>query len=237
MGGHPSPDLLAVSFHLILTSLQLSRMSFVPYPHSCIPLPPPQMLLRLPLVSNPSTSRTQADHLPLCFAGNCILALRLDQMDVLCPRVPAGEKKKKKEKNRIHPFCTASSVCPPCLIPPPPTLRLKMCECPSQLPRTQPVHITAQRHKLGSQGMREVQIALLSGLASATRSKSSAAHSLWLRMGQTIAASSPWRCAVPSRSSVIVENSGQAHHPCAQSSIKHQRHCISDIIIAFCMMQ
>lgn len=35
----------------------------------------------------------------------------------------------------------------------------KMCECPSQLPRTQPVHITAKRHKLGSQGMREVQIA------------------------------------------------------------------------------
>lgn len=34
-----------------------------------------------------------------------------------------------------------------------------MCECPSQLPRTQPVHITAKRHKLGSQGMREVQIA------------------------------------------------------------------------------
>ncbi|KAM3600752.1 uncharacterized protein V6R79_002031 [Siganus canaliculatus] len=34
----------------------------------------------------------------------------------------------------------------------------EMCECPSQLPRTQPVHITAKRHKLGSQGMREVQM-------------------------------------------------------------------------------
>lgn len=196
------------------------------------------MLLRLPLVSNPSTSRTQADHLPLCFAVNRILALRLDQMDVLCPRVPAGGKKKRRKTE-----ATPSALRPPSVRhvcsphPTPHSFRLKMCECPSQLPRTQPVHITAQRHKLGSQGMREVQIALLSGLASATRSKPCAAHSLWLRMGQTIAASSPWRCAVPSRSSVIVENSGQAHHPCAQSSIKHQRHCISDIIIAFCMMQ
>lgn len=33
-----------------------------------------------------------------------------------------------------------------------------MCECPSQLPRAQPVHIRAKRHKLGSQGMREVQV-------------------------------------------------------------------------------
>lgn len=35
------------------------------------------------------------------------------------------------------------------------------CECHSQLPRTQPVHITAKRHKLGSQGMREVPIAFV----------------------------------------------------------------------------
>ena len=32
-----------------------------------------------------------------------------------------------------------------------------MCERPSQLPRTQPVHMKANRHKLGSQGVREVQ--------------------------------------------------------------------------------
>lgn len=149
------------------------------------------------------------------------------------------EKKREREKPKpplLHCVLRLSAMFDP-PTPPPPSFRLKMCECPSQLPRTQPVHITAQRHKLGSQGMREVQIALLSGLASATRSISSAARSLRLRMGQTIAASSPCRCAVPSRSSVIVENSGQAHHPCAQSSIKHQRHCISDIIIAFCMMQ
>lgn len=38
-------------------------------------------------------------------------------------------------------------------------LVLEMCERPSQLPRTQPVHITAKRHKLGSQGVREAQIA------------------------------------------------------------------------------
>lgn len=66
----------------------------------------------------------------------------------------------------------------------------EMCECPSQLPRTQPVHITAKRHKLGSQGMREVQIAFSSGLSYATHSRSSAAWALWQRLEQTMAASS-----------------------------------------------
>lgn len=156
-------------------------------------------------------------------------------MDVLCPYAPAKEKKRKTE-------ATHSALRPPSFrhvwfFPSSPGFRLKMCECPSQLPRTQPVHITAQRHKLGSQGMREVQIAVLSGLFSETQSKSFAAQSLRLRLALTIAASSAWRCAVLSRSSPIVENSGQAHQPCAQSSIKHQRDCISDMIVAFRMMQ
>lgn len=79
--------------------------------------------------------------------------------------------------------------------------------------------------------MREVQIAVLSGRARATQSKSAEAG---VDNGSFL---SVVCCGVPSRSSTIVENSGQARHPCAQSSIKHQRHCISDIIIAFCMMQ
>lgn len=58
------------------------------------------MLLRLPLASNPSTSQTQADDLPLCFAVNCILALRWDQMDVLCPRALAGGE---KEREKLKP--------------------------------------------------------------------------------------------------------------------------------------
>lgn len=77
----------------------------------------------------------------------------------------------------------------------------------------------------------------LSGPFSATQSKSFAAPPLRLRLALTIAASPACRCDVPSRSSLIVENSGQAHQPCAQSSSKQQRDCISDMIRAFCMMQ
>lgn len=156
-------------------------------------------------------------------------------MDLLCPHAPAKEKKKKKEKLKPHILHCVLHLS--AMFDFSPGFRLKMCECPSQLPRTQPVHITAQRHKLGSQGMREVQIAVLSGFFSATQSKSFAAQSLRLRLALTIAASSAWRCAEPSRSSLIVENSGQAHQACGQSSIKHQRNCISDMIVAFCMMQ
>lgn len=119
-------------------------------------------------------------------------------MDVLCPHAPAKEKKKRK-KDKLKPpilHCVLHlSALFDFSLPPSPTLppgfRLKMCECPSQLPRTQPVHITAQRHKLGSQGMREVQITLLSRPFSARRrAKSLAAQPLRLRLALTIAASS-----------------------------------------------
>lgn len=98
-------------------------------------------------------------------------------MDVLCPHAPAEEKKKKKERKLkppiLHCVLHLSAMFDFSL---PPGFRLKMCECPSQLPRTQPVHITAQRHKLGSQGMREVQMAVWSGLFSATQSKIVSLH-------------------------------------------------------------
>lgn len=71
----------------------------------------------------------------------------------------AGWNNNNNNNNKMLPFGLCCGFCPSAML----SVVLEfwfteMCECPSQLPRTQPVHITAKRHKLGSQGMRKVQI-------------------------------------------------------------------------------
>lgn len=78
-----------------------------------------------------------------------------------------------------------------------------MCECPSQLPRTQPVHIRAKRHKLGSQGMREVQVALRLAFPMQHPAGDSLAQELLPGLSISKSFLSSWLCAAATTSTFI----------------------------------